>query len=184
MSSKELIAEILKVKKYIRGITLSGGEPTLQIDFIAQLFQEAKKLDLTTFVDTNGSIPLQDKKELLKYLDKAMVDLKSTTDKEHKKLTGVPLENVVENIRFLFSVGKLYEVRTVIVPDFLDNEANVDFVSSLIASLDKTIRYKLIKYRSWGVREGLLSAPSPTSQAMNKLVELAKSKGLTNIIVL
>ena len=84
----------------------------------------------------------------------------------------------------MFSVGKLYEVRTVIVPDFLDNEANVDFVSSLIASLDKTIRYKLIKYRSWGVREGLLSAPSPTSQAMNKLVELAKSKGLTNIIVL
>lgn len=180
----ELFLEIKKVHKYIRGITVSGGEPTLQIDFLTELFEKVKKSGLTTFLDTNGSIPLWKYPRFTKTLDMAMVDIKSTDPKEHKKLTDFPLENVVENMKYLHSIGKLYEVRTVIVPQILNNKKNVDFTSKLIASTNKNIRYKIIKYRPFGVREDLIQSCSPTKEKMLQLKSLAQKNGLKKIVLL
>ncbi len=80
-----------------------------------------KKMGLTTFLDTNGSILLEEKDKLLEYLDKAMIDAKSFKAAEHQRLTGCSNDTVRENIKFMAGIDKLYEVRTVIVPEVLAN---------------------------------------------------------------
>lgn len=184
MTVEEVVNEIKKVKSFISGITVSGGECTLQSEFLTELFKEVKKLDLTTFADTNGYIPLQDKKELLDVMDKAMVDIKSYHSEEHKRLTGKDNKTVLENVRFLASIDKLYEVRTVIVPEVLENYYNVDNISRLIAELNPKIRYKIIKYRPLGVRTNLIQSYTPSDQMMKELYCIAKGNGLEDIVLL
>lgn len=183
MGVDEIIEEITKVKSFISGITVSGGEAALQDKFVADLFKRVKEIGLTTFLDTNGSIPLNNKCELGEYMDMAMVDLKSYNPKEHIHLTGMDNGIILENIKYLSSINKLYEVRTVIVPNVLDNDYNVDMISKLIAKLDTKIRYKLIKYRPIGVRIELLNSYVPSDDMMNKLRDLAADNGCKEVII-
>lgn len=184
MTVEELTEEVKKVKSFISGMTVSGGECTLQADFLTELFKEAKKLGLTTFADTNGYIPLSDKKGLLEVMDKAMVDIKSFDSEEHKMLTGKDNATVLENVRFLASIDKLFEVRTVIVPEVLDNYHNVDQISKLIAGLNPNIRYKIIKYRPLGVRTNMIQSYTPSDETMEELCNIARANGLKDIVLL
>lgn len=182
MDVKDVIERLQKVRPFIEGITISGGECTLQREFIIDLFKEAKKLGLSCFVDTNGSTPLYKDKDLLKVMDKAMIDFKCYDSKAHKTLTSMDNSTVVENIKVLSSMDKIYEIRTVIVPEVLDNEYNVDNISKLIASLNPNIIYKIIKYRPLGVRESMIKSYTPSQELMEKLYNIAKSNGCKNII--
>ncbi|MCY6957148.1 YjjW family glycine radical enzyme activase [Clostridium brassicae] len=184
MDVNDILKEINKVKPFISGITISGGECTLQSKFLISLFKEVKNLGLTSFLDTNGFISLQNQKELIKYMDMAMVDLKSYDSKEHKNLTGVDNKTVISNIKYLSQINKLYEIRTVIVPNILNNCHNVDMTSRLIASLNPNIRYKIIKYRPLGVRHELINSYSPSDDVMNNLGTLATKNGCKNIILI
>ncbi|WFD09001.1 YjjW family glycine radical enzyme activase [Tepidibacter hydrothermalis] len=183
MSVDEAYEQIDKVKSFISGITVSGGECTLQHEFLTKLFVEVKKLGLTCYVDTNGSIPLKDKNEFVDIMDMGMIDLKSYDEDEHKMLTGMSNKNVIENIKYLASIDKLYEVRTVIVPDVLNNHYNVDQISKLIASLNSNIRYKIIRYRNHGVRKDIINSYTPSDDTMNELHEIASNNGCENIIL-
>ena len=133
MTVEEVVSEIEKNKFFISGITVSGGECTLQSEFLTHLFREVKKMNLTCFMDTNGSVPLWEHKELVDVMDMAMVDIKSYNNEEHKRLTGMENTIVIENVKYLAKLNKIYEIRTVIVPEVLDNYNNVDEISKLIA---------------------------------------------------
>ncbi len=183
MHVDEAMEEIVKVKSFISGITVSGGEATIQNKFVAALFKKVKDMGLTTFLDTNGSIPLYKEDELVEYMNMAMVDLKSYNPKEHTLLTGMDNGIILENIKFLSSIDKLYEVRTVIVPEVLDNYYNVDMISKLLVELDPKIRYKLIKYRPIGVRPELLDSYVPSDDMINKLRDLVTENGCKNVVV-
>jgi pyruvate formate lyase activating enzyme len=183
MSVEELVNEILKHKMFISGITVSGGECTLQRDFLVEFFREIKKTGLSIFVDTNGSYDFSNDTELIDLIDSVMLDIKSFKSKEHKFLTGMDNEIVLKNAKYLGSIGKLYEVRTVIVPDILDNEYNVDNISKLVSSIDKNIRYKIIKYRPIGVRENKIKSTSPNDEYMINLKNIATNNGCSDVIV-
>jgi pyruvate formate lyase activating enzyme len=183
MTVEEVIKEIEKNKFFISGITVSGGECTLQSEFLTDLFREVKKLGLTCFVDTNGSIPLWEHKELVDVMDMAMVDIKSYDNEEHKRLTGMGNAIVIENVKYLAKLNKIYEIRTVIVPEVLDNYHNVDEISKLIVSLNPNIRYKLIKYRQLGVRGEMINSYTPKDETMKKLGDIATNNGCKNIVV-
>lgn len=152
-SVEELFQEIKTVSPFIQGITVSGGECTLNSDFLVELFKRVKQeLNLTCYVDTNGGIDLTKHKELVESTDKFMLDVKSIDKYEHIKITGVSNDNVIKNLRYLLDIDKLYEVRTVVAPN-LNNEDTIKEVSKIIK--DKC-RYKLNAYRKYGVRrEGL-----------------------------
>lgn len=182
MTASEVMKEIEQVKPFISGITVSGGECTVQLEFVINLFRKAKKEGLTTFLDTNGSVPLYESDDLIESMDMAMVDLKSYDSEEHKMLTGMDNKMVIKNIEYLSSINKLYEVRTVIVPELLDNFYNVDMISKLIGSLDPLIRYKIIKYRDKGVRLKLIDSYTPGEEMMDKLVSIATKNGCKNVI--
>lgn len=179
----ELLGEILKYKGFISGITVSGGECTLQRDFLVELFKEIKKTNLSIFVDSNGSYDFSMDPEFTNLIDSVMLDIKSFEPSEHKMLTGMDNDLVLKNAKYLGAIKKLYEIRTVIVPDILDNEHNVDNISKLIASIDPNIRYKIIKYRPIGVREGKINSSSPSDEFMDKLKNIATNNGCKNILI-
>ena len=179
----EVMAKIDKVKYFISGITVSGGECSLQRDFLVELFTEVRKLGLTTFMDTNGSTPIYKDKELLDVTDKTMIDLKAFDVEDSIKLTGMDNEIVIKNIKELGAMDKIYEIRTVVVPEVLNNKYTVDEGSKLLASINPDIQYKLIRYRSMGVRKSLLEANSPSIEYMKELEAIVHNNGIKNTII-
>lgn len=179
----EVMAKIDKVKYFISGITVSGGECSLQRDFLVELFTEVRKLGLTTFMDTNGSTPIYKDKELLDVTDKTMIDLKAFDVEDSIKLTGMDNEIVIKNIKELGAIDKIYEIRTVVVPEVLNNKYTVDEGSKLLASINPDIQYKLIRYRSMGVRKSLLEANSPSIEYMKELEAIVHNNGIKNTII-
>ena len=148
-SVDNLFNEIEKARCFIQGITVSGGECTLNSEFLVMLFKKVKEIGLTCYVDTNGTIDLEKKKELFDLTDKFMLDVKSISEEKSMILTGGTNKIVLKNLHYILEANKMYEVRTVIANN-LDSENTVDKVSKIIK--DKC-RYKLIKYRHYGVRE-------------------------------
>lgn len=181
MNVDEVVQEIIKVKSFISGITVSGGECTLQLEFLTALLNKIKKIGLTVFIDTNGSVPLYDKEELVDVMDMAMIDVKAYDPKEHEKLTGMDNKIILENVKYLAEINKLYEVRTIIAPGILNNQYNVDMISKMITTLNPQIRYKLIKYRPIGVRTELVDSYLPTDEMMNELIDLALNNGCKDV---
>lgn len=183
MSVKEVVYEISKYKDFISGVTFSGGECTLQQEFILNVSKAVSKIGLTTFIDSNGSILFSNNNDLVNFIDGFMIDFKSFDEKEHIMLTGRSNKNVIKNIRFLSSINKLYEIRTVIVSKFLNNYSNVYNISKMIANINPNIRYKIIKFRENGVQSDLNRINSPDDDEIKKLFKVAKSNGLKNVII-
>lgn len=183
MTVEDILKVLNKTKYFISGITVSGGECTLQSDFLIELFREVKKLGLTTFLDTNASLPIYNNLELLEVTDKTMIDLKAFDSDENKYLTGMKNETVIENINKLAKMDKIYEIRTVVVPEVLNNERTVEMGSKLIAELNPNIIYKLIKYRALGVREDLIKSYTPSNDYMEKLKNIAIKNNVKNVVV-
>lgn len=184
-SLEEILEEIKAVAPFLKGITISGGESTLYYKEITELFKLVKEqTNLDCFIDTNGSLPLKEDryKEFVEVTDAFMLDVKSWNKKKHKKLTGQGNKNVIENLSFLLEEGKLFEVRTVVVPGVLDNKETVDEVSKVIAGRD--IRYKIIKYRNIGVRvDRLVGIKSPSDEQMEELKKISLKNGVKDVLV-
>ncbi|MCJ8342749.1 MAG: YjjW family glycine radical enzyme activase [Cetobacterium sp.] len=184
---EELIFEIEKVKSFIKGITVSGGECSLQSEFIAELFLQVKKRfpKLTCFVDTNGKEDFTQVKykKFVDLADKFMLDIKAWDEDEHIKLTGFTNKNIIKNLFYLKELDKLFEVRTVVIPEFLNNKMTIENVSKIIQ--DKNIRYKIIKYRKLGVRkENLIGINSPTKDELEFLEEICKENHVKDIVII
>lgn len=182
LTAEEVMEEILPYFPFINGITTSGGECTMHLDFLTELYGLVKKEGKTTYADTNGQIPLWDKGDFLRVTDKTMIDLKAGSEEDHRKLTSMGLHNPVENIRRMAEMGKLYEIRTVVVPGVVDNRRTVELGSSLIAAYPE-VRYKLIKFRHYGVRKEYQDIQEPSDEEMEALRMLAKENGVKEIIV-
>lgn len=186
-SPEKLFEEIKKVKSFIRGITFSGGECSLNHKFITELSRLVKEElpKLTVFVDTNGYIDFQKEeyRDFVEEVDAFMLDIKAFDENEHIELTGKSNKNILSNLDFLLKKGKIYELRTVIVPKVLDNERIVREVSSIISNTN--VIYKLIKYRSIGVRnEEIKNISSPSDEYMNSLKELVLKNNIKEVIII
>ncbi len=150
MSVGDLLKEIRRAAPYIQGITLSGGECTLRKDFIIELFPKVKQIGLTTLLDSNGWLDFEENKEILEHCDGVMLDVKAHDREFSDWLIRYPNEVILKNLHYLLSVNKLEEVRTIIFPDRdKENEETVTYVSNVIKD---RCRYKIIRYRQFGVR--------------------------------
>lgn len=184
MDTERLFEEMSLYKRFIDGITVSGGECTLQKDFLVELFTRAKAEGLTCMIDTNGSNDFEAMQELLDLCDGVMLDVKVYNNEKHKQYMGCSNEMVLKNLDYLAATGKLYEVRTVVVPDLLDNEETVRYVAHCLQKYNASIRYKLIQYRSMGVKEAhSKQLCSPSASEMNKLKVIATGAGAAEVII-
>ena len=179
---EELWQEVARIGPFITGISVSGGEPSLQAPFLARFFQLVKEnSSLTTLIETNGFAGPQAYTEMLPWLDMAMVDLKCSDPEKHIELTGQPLETVLESIRFFAAQGKLQQVQQVIAPAFTDQAADMQRTAGLLAGIDPAIRLRLLRFRPHGASGPAAQWQSPTDERMDVLVETARSNGLTSV---
>lgn len=185
MSVEELLTEIKKVKPFIRGITVSGGECTTYPDFLYELFKEVHKLGLTCLLDSNGSFDYLTMKELIEESDGVMLDIKAIDPAFHKEICGLDNSTVLKNLNYLLSINKLEEVRTVILPN--QDENNLRTVTEVSKIIKDKTRYKLLKYRYFGVRkEGIdkFGKVIVDQKTLEDLKEVALKNGASNIVII
>jgi pyruvate formate lyase activating enzyme len=186
-SAEEIMGVLKKDIPFVRGITVSGGECSLQRDFLVELFTLVKAKRKTTLMDSNGSYDYTADEELMAVCDGVMLDVKAWDEAEHMKLTGKSSTPVIENALKLAKAGKLEEIRTVVVPGYLDNEKTVDRITKLLAPLqeEKPIRYRISAYRPFGVREPYRSEMrSPSRDELEALAEIARKNGISDIVII
>ncbi|WP_315114201.1 YjjW family glycine radical enzyme activase [Clostridium intestinale] len=183
MSADEVMEEIMNYKPFISGITVSGGECTLQEEFLVELFKRAKKENLTCFIDSNGSKDFRKMNELTELCNKVMLDVKVWDKDTHNKYIQFDNTNILNNLEYLISIDKLYEVRTVVVPDIFNNEETVEKVSKIIGKSNLNIRYKLIIFRALGVRDEIKNMKSPTLDTMEQLKSIAHKNGVKDVVI-
>lgn len=180
----EVMEEIDKSIPFIRGVTVSGGECTLQLEFLYELFKLCKKKNLTCFIDTNGSIPLWENEEIFNLVDGVMLDVKSFSNEEHVNITNMENKTVLRNLEYLLSINKLYEVRTVIVEGLFNCIETVENVSKIITNSE--VIYKLIKYRPIGVRHKFKEKWSeiPSKEFMDKLKYISEINNVSKVMII
>jgi pyruvate formate lyase activating enzyme len=107
------------------GITCSGGEPLMQAEFLADFLSLCKKAGLHTAVDTSGAVPWSKFEKVLPYTDLFLYDIKHMDTQEHKRLTGVGNERILENLQRLCERGAPVEIRIPVIPGLNDGEDNL-----------------------------------------------------------
>lgn len=151
-----VLDDLRPLHRFLSGVTASGGEATLQPDFLHNLFAAVKDdpelRHLTTFVDTNGSVPRAVWDQLLPVTDGVMADLKALDPDVHRALTGADNESVLASIRHLAGHHKLYEVRLLLVPGVNDSAEQLRRTADWLLSVDPGVRIKVIAFRRHGAR--------------------------------
>lgn len=182
-SAQALFEKVRELKDYIKGITVSGGECSLQADFLVDFFTLVKKLNLTTFMDTNGLYDFEKNQDLLAVTDKIMLDVKAYDPKFHNLLTKGSNKLILKNLEYLLSIDKIYEVRTIIFPN--KDKENYKTVSKVASIIKDKCYYKLIKYRPYGVKEkhlDFLGYNTTDDAYFKRYVKVAKDFGASRII--
>ena len=138
------------------GITISGGEPLLQIDFVIELFKKAKELGINTCIDTAGNPFTKEEpffskfEELMKYTDLLLLDLKEINPTRHKDLTGFDNSNIIEMAKYLSEINKPVWIRHVLVPEYSDFDEDLDALGDFIDTLSNVDRVEILPYHTLG----------------------------------
>ena len=156
MNVLEVLDEIRTAMPYISGFTVSGGEATVQHEFVLALFKEIKRYPefahLTTFIDSNGNAPESIWKSLAPFTDGVMLDLKALDDESHIALTGSSNTVVLESIKFLNSINKLFEVRLLLVPGQNDSDEELIKTAAWLKGINPEMKIKINAFKPHGVR--------------------------------
>lgn len=184
MTSEEAFAAVKRQIPYIRGITVSGGECTLYPAFLRELFALCKGEGLSTFIDSNGTYDFSKDSELMTVTDGVMLDIKAFSKKDHLAVTSCDNKKVLENALFLAESGKLFEVRTVVVPTLFDGEGTVLETGRLLQNYADKVRYKIIAYRPMGVREAYSHYPVPEEALLARYADSLREMGWRDIVII
>lgn len=159
VTADEILKRALRFKPYWGkdgGITISGGEPLLQIDFVIELFKKAKELGINTCIDTAGNPftkedPFFSKfEELMKYTDLLLLDLKEINPTRHRDLTGFDNSNIIEMAKYLSEINKPVWIRHVLVPEHSDFDEDLDALGDFIDTLSNVDRVEILPYHTLG----------------------------------
>nr|MDO8135060.1 glycyl-radical enzyme activating protein [Candidatus Njordarchaeum guaymaensis] len=190
VSVDEVLDEVLKDKVFYEtsngGVTASGGEPTMQSEFVKELFSECKSSDVHTALDTCGHAKWGILENILKYTDLVLYDIKEIDPKKHKTYTGVPPDLIWENARRIAELGRPMWVRAPIIPGYTDNAENVKGIAKLCAELGNVERLDLLPYHRFGepkykkldLKYALEGLKPPSNEVMENLREVAREAGV------
>ncbi|WAW14340.1 pyruvate formate-lyase-activating protein [Peptostreptococcus equinus] len=153
VSSDEIIEDMLKYKSFYKdgGITMSGGEAALQVDFVRDIFKQAKKHEVHTCLDTNGYLDVERIKPILEYTDLVLLDLKHMIPENSIWLTGAPSEKAQILARYLDDVNIPVYIRHVLIPDITDSEENLTRMVNFVKTLHNVVRFEFLPYHIMGV---------------------------------
>lgn len=151
----EILEKIMKYKSYIKasngGITVTGGEPLLQVKFVKELFIRLKNEGFHTCIDTSGMIAItEDVKETLKYTDLVLLDIKHIDDEKCKELTGLSNKKELEFARYLSENGNKMWIRQVILPGITDSKEDIIKLRQFVDTLNTVEKVEFLPYHSMG----------------------------------
>ena len=185
VSTTALVERVRAVAPYLSGVTVSGGEATLQAPFVraffARLAADPELARLSRFVDSNGGASDEVWDALEPVMDGAMIDLKAFDDELHHRLTGVGNAAVLRTIERLAARGTLYEVRLLLMPGSNDDPELLAHTARFLAGVDPQLRVKLIGFRRHGTRAPARLLDEPTADAMRGYEALVRAAGLERV---
>lgn len=190
---ERILKEYEGVKEFCKGgITVTGGEPLVQIDFVTELFKRAVEKGIHTALDTSGVLFSRGNTfkidELLKYTSLVMLDIKHIDDEEHKKLTGHSNKNILDFAKYLSEKNIPMWVRHVVVPEINNKEEYFVRLGEFLATLHNVKALDVIpyhnmaipKYEALGIDYPLKNIPPLTKEeaikARDIIIEVMKSK--------
>ena len=160
MSADEVLVKAFRSREYWGtegGITVSGGEPLLQLEFLTELFEKAKKKGVNTCIDTAAGPFTREEpwfgkfRKLMDMTDLFLLDLKHIDPAAHKELTGADNANVLDCAKFLSEIGKPVWIRHVLVPGINTDEPSLMKLGAFIRTLTNVKKIEVLPYHSLGV---------------------------------
>ncbi len=199
-----LFQQVMDAVPFIRGVTVSGGEPTIHHKKLVPLFNALKEQGLTCYLDSCGFFDYDKTKDLIDITDKFLFDLKGIGDglqslcfdrknrdgkvyperiaiKDHIKRSN--LDRNLQNLEKLLKLDKVEEIRLVMINDFFDEKLLVQKVAEL--NPPKNVILKIIRVHNKGTRDPDGLAPYiPTIEEIDRLSDFARGCGLNNIVTI
>ena len=185
---QELIKEVLKYKSFIQkgGVTISGGEPLLQAEFVYEFFKLCKEEGLHTALDTSGFIFNDEAKKALEVTDLVLLDIKSINPTTYKNLTGVELENTLKMVQYLSSIKKPMWVRHVLIDGWTDNDKDLTELADFLTTLDSVEKVEILPYHrlgefKWeqlGIDYEFKDMLPPSDERVQNAKDIFKEKGI------
>ncbi len=158
-TADELLDKAERYRAYWRdkgGITVSGGEPLLQIDFLLELFRKAHERGINTALDTSAQ-PFTRKgeffakfRELMNFTDVLLLDIKHIDSMKHKILTGHDNANILDAAKYLSEINKAVWIRYVLVPGITDNEKDLCRTREFLGTLGNVKKVEVLPYHTLG----------------------------------
>lgn len=154
VEAAEIISQFQKyLTFYLRsggGLTASGGEPTLQPEFLNELFYQVKGLGANTALNTTGFVKLDTAEIFLKNTDLVLLDLKLMDPVKHKDLTGVDNTRIIQFAEYLAAIKKPVWIRHVIIPGYTDDKTDIKDMVVFLRRLGNVERVELLPYHTFG----------------------------------
>ncbi|WP_153111983.1 pyruvate formate-lyase-activating protein [Propionivibrio limicola] len=191
VSSHALLDDIQKTADFLKrangGVTISGGEPLVQPEFVAAILRGCKEMGLHTALDTSGYLGSRATDEMLADTDLVLLDIKSFDPATYRRVTGVDLQPTLDFAKRLESLGRKMWIRFVLVPGLTDAPANVEGLADFVASLKGVERVEVAPFHKLGefkwkelqMRYELSDTKPPTPEAIERVHRIFASRGLT-----
>ena len=160
MTADEVLAKALRYREYWGtdgGITVSGGEPLLQLEFLTELFEKAKAKGVNTCIDTAAGPFTHEEpwfgqfRRLMAVTDLLLLDLKHIDPAAHRELTGAGNANVLDCAKFLSEIGKPVWIRHVLVPGVTSDEMSLRQLGAFVRTLGNVKKVEVLPYHTLGV---------------------------------
>jgi len=150
----DLMEQIKRVYPFMKhsngGVTISGGEATMQKDFVIELLKRCQQEGIHTAIDTSGFVTLDDAKEILSYTDLVLLDIKHINKEKHQQLTGVSNERTLELAKYLHQICKPFWIRHVLVPKITDKEEDLKALRQFLDTIPSVQKVEVLPYHTMG----------------------------------
>ena len=170
------------------GVTVSGGEPLLQADFVRALFERLKEQGVHTAVDTCGNVPWAAFESVLPFTDLFLFDVKHIDSAAHRALTGAGNERILDNLRRLSDAGARIEIRMPLVPGANDGMDTLERIGALLDDLNvetmRVLPYHALarsKYAALGKPDTMPDVPSPDDGQIARAVTALRAHGVNAV---
>ncbi|RSK27746.1 pyruvate formate lyase-activating protein [Bacillus sp. HMF5848] len=154
MSIDDILDDVAKYESYIKfsngGITVSGGEPLLQPEFVYELFKACKERGIHTALDTSGSVHPKILDDILSVTDLVLLDIKHIDADKHKELTGLSNNNTLKFAKLLNEKNIPVWIRHVLVPGYTNNEKDLSALGEFLSTLSNIEKLEVLPYHKMG----------------------------------
>jgi len=191
----QVYEEIKKDAAYYRnsngGVTCSGGEPLSHARFVAALFKRCQAAGMHTTLDTCGSAPRRAVERVIEHTDLVLFDFKIFDPARHSAIVGAPLQQILDNAKYIVSQGVRLIARMPLIPGYTDSDENVSALASFIRALGGNIPVNVLPYHRFGMNKyqmldrsyGPGDAKPPSAERVESVVDRIRSFGLECEIV-